>query len=135
MGCESVAAVVDDDESVRVALASLLRSAGLTVILFSSAEELLLSRNLPSIECLILDWRMPGMDGLQLQKHLDANGWRIPTIFLTAHQSEEGRAQALSGGALAFLHKPVDAEVLLTAVRSGLSPKLHIRHTFPPSLA
>jgi FixJ family two-component response regulator len=120
VGCEPVVAVVDDDESVRMALASLLRSVGFVVLLFSSAEELLHRQNLPSIGCLILDWRMPGMDGLQLQKYLDANGWRIPTIFLTAHQSEEGRAQALTGGAIAFLHKPVDAEVLLSAVRSGL---------------
>ena len=63
---------------------------------------------------------MPGMDGLELQSDLSANGWRIPIIFLTAHRSEEGRAQALSGGAIAFLGKPVDADVLLDAVRSGL---------------
>jgi len=64
---------------------------------------------------------MPGMDGLQLQSGLIANGWRIPTIFLTAHRSEEGRAQALRGGAIAFLSKPVNAEVLLDAVQSGLA--------------
>ena len=121
MGDAPVVAVVDDDESVRMALASLLRSVGFAVLLFASAEELLHRQNLPSIGCLILDWRMPGMDGLQLQKHLDANGWRIPTIFLTAHRSEEGRVQALTRGAIAFLHKPVDAEVLLNAVRSGPS--------------
>jgi FixJ family two-component response regulator len=123
VGCEPVVAVVDDDESIRMALASLLRSVGFVVLLFSSAEELLHRQNLSSIRCLILDWRMPGMDGLQLQRNLSANGWRIPTIFLTAHQSEEGRAQALTGGAIAFLHKPVDAEVLLHAVRSGLSKR------------
>jgi FixJ family two-component response regulator len=60
------------------------------------------------------------MDGLQLQNYLIANGWRVPIIFLTAHRSEEGRAQALTGGAVAFLHKPVDADVLLDAVRSGI---------------
>jgi FixJ family two-component response regulator len=120
MGGQPLVAVVDDDESVRMALASLLRSVGFAVLLFSSAEELLHRQNLPSIRCLILDWRMPGMDGLQLQNYLIANGWRVPIIFLTAHRSEEGRAQALTGGAIAFLHKPVDADVLLDAVRSGI---------------
>jgi FixJ family two-component response regulator len=121
MGGKPLVAVVDDDESVRMALASLLRSVGFAVLLFSSAEELLHGQNLLSIGCLILDWRMPGIDGLQLQSDLTANGWRIPIIFLTAHCSEEGRAQALSGGAIAFLRKPVDADVLLDAVQSGFA--------------
>jgi FixJ family two-component response regulator len=119
MGDEPVVAVVDDDASVRAALASLLRSVGFAVMLFSSADEFLSRKNLPLIGCLILDWRMPGMDGLQLQRHLTANGRRVPIVFLTAHRSEEGRAEALSGGAIAFLNKPVDADVLLNAVRSG----------------
>src|ERR1700687_3252826 len=105
MSDRPLVAVVDDDESVRAALASLLRSVGFAVLLFSSAEDLLDRRSLPSIGCMILDWRMPGMDGLQLQSYLTANGWRIPVIFLTAHRNEEGSAQALSGGAIAFLHK------------------------------
>ena len=120
MSGKPVVGVVDDDESVRMALASLLRSVGLAVLLFSSAEELLHRDSLPSIGCLILDWRMTGMDGFQLQRCLRANGWRIPIIFLTAHRSDEGRAQALNAGATAFLNKPVDADVLLDAVRSGL---------------
>jgi FixJ family two-component response regulator len=123
MGGEPVVAVVDDDESVRMALASLLRSVGFAVLLFSSAEELLHRHSLPSIGCLILDWRMPGMDGLQLQRYLSANGWHIPIIFLTAQRSEDGRAQALTGGAIAFLNKPVDAETLLHAVRAGLGQR------------
>jgi FixJ family two-component response regulator len=120
MSSKPVVAVVDDDESVRMALASLLRSVGFAVLVFSSAEELWHHHNLPSIRCLILDWRMPGMDGLQLQSYLTAIGWRVPIVFLTAHRSEEGRAQALTGGAIAFLQKPVDADVLLDAVRSGV---------------
>src|SRR6267378_70777 len=121
MGSKPVVAVVDDDESVRMALASLLRSVGFAVLLFPSAEDLLHRENLQSIGCMILDWRMPGIDGLQLQKQLAAGGWRIPIVFLTAHCSEEGRAQALTAGAIAFLRKPVDADVLLDAVKSGLS--------------
>src|ERR1700730_12875714 len=101
----AVVAVVDDDESVRMALASLLRSVGFAVLVFSSAEELLHRQNLPSIGCLIRYWRMPGMDGLQLQSYLAANGWRIPIVFLTAHRSEAGRAQAFTRGAIAFLNK------------------------------
>jgi FixJ family two-component response regulator len=121
MGGRSIVAVVDDDESVRLALSSLLRSVGFEVLLFSSAEEFLQSRNLDSIGCLILDWHMPGMSGLQLQTHASDSGWSIPIIFLTAHYSEERRAQALSSGAVAFLHKPVDSERLLEAVRTALA--------------
>jgi FixJ family two-component response regulator len=119
----SIIAVVDDDASVRAALASLLRSVGFAVLLFASADELLNGKDLQSIGCLILDWRMPGMDGLELQRHLRANGWRIPIIFLTAHRNDAGRAQALTAGAIEFLSKPFDAEVLLTAVKSGLDAR------------
>lgn len=121
MGDASVIAVVDDDESVRMAVASLLRSVGFVVLLFASAEEFLKGKDVRSIACLILDLRMPGMDGLQLQRHLHANAWRVPTIFLTAHADDRGRAQALTGGALAFLPKPFDADVLLSAVKSALN--------------
>ena len=121
MGEASVIAVVDDDESVRLAVASLLRSVGFVVLRFASAEEFLNARDVQSIACLILDLRMPGMDGLQLQRHLRAEGWLVPTIFLTAHGDDRGRAQALVGGALAFLPKPFDADVLLNAVKSALN--------------
>jgi FixJ family two-component response regulator len=117
-------AVVDDDESVRLALASLLRSAGFGVLLFTSAEEFLSGSDRHSITCLILDVRMPGMDGLQLQRHLRADGWSTPTVFLTAHGHDAGRAQALAGGAMACLPKPFDADVLLSAVKSALDGAL-----------
>ena len=120
MGSHPVIAVVDDDQSVRAALGSLLRSVGFAVLPFSSAEEFLRGQHLSRIDCLILDWRMPGIDGMQLQCELAASGSRIPIIFLTAHCTEEGRAQAVRKGAIAFLNKPVDAEVLLDAVRSGV---------------
>jgi FixJ family two-component response regulator len=121
MGNASVIAVVDDDESVRMALASLLRSVGFAVLLFASAEEFLRGKDAQSIACLILDVRMPGMDGLQLQKHLRGNGWRVPTIILTAHGPDHARTQALAGGVMVFLPKPFDAEVLLNAVKSALN--------------
>jgi FixJ family two-component response regulator len=116
---EAVIAVVDDDQSVRMALASLLRSAGFTALLFASAEEFLTGGNGP-IACLILDLRMPGMDGLQLQEHLRAEGRLVPTIFLTAHSQDPARARALAAGALAFLPKPFDADVLLGVVQAAV---------------
>ena len=121
MGGRSIVAVVDDDESVRLALSSLLDSMGFVVLLFSSAEEFLQSQSRDSIGCLILDWHMPGMNGLQLQTHVRDSGWSIPIVFLTAHYTEERRAQALSNGAIAFLSKPVDSEKLLEAVRTALA--------------
>jgi FixJ family two-component response regulator len=121
MGNASVIAVVDDDQSVRMAVASLLRSVGFVVLLFASAEEFLRGMDVQSIACLILDVRMPGMDGFQLQKQLRADGWFVPTIFLTAHADDSGRSQALAAGATAFLPKPFDADVLLNAVHSAFN--------------
>ena len=113
-------AVVDDDASVRTALASLLRSAGFVVLLFASAEEFLRgSDKAATIECLILDWCMPGMNGLELQRTLLANDSRVPTIFLTAHANDVRRSEALRGGAIAFLPKPFDADTLLRVVKSA----------------
>lgn len=121
MGGKPIVAIVDDDESVRLALSSLLDAMGFAVVRFSSAEEFLQSKNRDSIGCLILDWHMPGMNGLQLQTHSRDNRWSIPIVFLTAHYTEERRAQALSNGAIAFLSKPVDSEKLLEAVKKGLA--------------
>lgn len=121
MAGKPIIAVVDDDESVRLALSSLLDSMGFEVLLFSSAEEFLQRKNRESIRCLILDWHMPGMSGLQLQTHVNDKGWSIPIVFLTAHYTEERRAQALSNGAIAFLSKPVNSEKLLEAVRTALA--------------
>jgi FixJ family two-component response regulator len=119
MGEASVIAVVDDDESVRMAVASLLRSVGFVVLRFASAEEFLNARDVQSIGCLILDLQMPGMDGLQLQTQLRAKRWLVPTIFLTAYGDDRARAQAFAGGAMAFLPKPFDADLLLSAVKSA----------------
>ena len=117
---QPVVAVVDDDESIREALAGLLSSVGLTVILFASAEEFLRHQRPDEIGCLILDWHMPGMDGQQLQSTLAATGLSIPIVFLTAHYTEERRAQAMKAGAIAFLQKPADTQKLLEAIDRGL---------------
>jgi FixJ family two-component response regulator len=102
-----------------MAVASLLRSIGFVVLRFASAEEFLSERDARSIACLILDLQMPGMDGLQLQRLLRAEGWLVPTIFLTAYGDDRARAQAFAGGAMAFLPKPFDADILLSAVKSA----------------
>ncbi len=112
--------IVDDDESVRQAIHGLLRSVALPVVAFASAEDFLRSDHLESTGCLILDLRMPGMDGLELYKRLAREGRRIPIIILTAHGDDAARASALEAGAVAFLRKPADPEALLAAVESSL---------------
>jgi FixJ family two-component response regulator len=113
--------IVDDDESVREAIKSLLRSVGLRVDVFASAEEFLKSDALKDAGCLIVDLRMPGMSGLELQARLGAAQYKIPLIFITAHASDrEARARALQAGAVDFLSKPFHEEVLLKHVYAAL---------------
>jgi FixJ family two-component response regulator len=113
-------AIVDDDDEVRDALQGLLRSAGLCSQTFESAEAFLGSGHQRETGCLITDIRMPGMSGLQLQARLNAECCRIPTIFITAHGDEEMRFQALRAGAVEFLQKPFDDELLVESVRAAL---------------
>ena len=113
-------AVVEDDESYRVALQRLLKSAGLFVRSFASAEDFLNSGQQHETGCLIADIRMPGMSGLDLQAKLNAEHCRIPTIFITAHGDEKMRLQAMRGGAVKFFAKPFDGETLLKSVQSAL---------------
>jgi FixJ family two-component response regulator len=113
-------AVIDDDESVRTALQELLKSAGLPARSFASAEEFLKSGQQRQTGCVIADIRMPGMSGLEMQAKLNADHCRIPTIFITAHGDEKMRMQALRAGAVEFLSKPFDDEVLLDSVRAAL---------------
>jgi FixJ family two-component response regulator len=115
-----IVAVVDDDESVRTALRELLRSAGLPARAFASAEDFLKSGQQEQTGCLIADIRMPGLSGLELQAKLNADHYRIPTIFITAHGDEKMRMQALRAGAVEFLAKPFDDESLLEKVRTAL---------------
>jgi FixJ family two-component response regulator len=119
-GPQPLIAIVDDDESVREALQSLLKSMGLRAEGFISAEDFLHSAPLPDTTCLILDVRMPGMGGLELQRQLAAAEYRIPIIFITAHGDEDTRARALQAGAADFLAKPFSEEALLTAVHVAL---------------
>ena len=113
--------IVDDDESVREAIKGLLRSVGIRANVFGSAEEFLKSDAVKDTDCLILDVRMPGMSGLELQAQLTAAHYKIPLIFITAHASDrEARDRALQGGAVDVLYKPFKEEVLLKHVYAAL---------------
>jgi len=112
--------VVDDDDSVREATASLLRSFGFSVKEFASAEQFLDSPFLGKTACLILDVRMPGMSGAELQRQLASERRRVPIIFITAHDDQAMQAKVMRGGAIDFLRKPFSEEALFRAVYSGL---------------
>lgn len=115
--------VVDDDESVRESLSGLIRSVGFGVMVFASAEEFLGSNRLLDTDCLILDVRMPGLSGIDLQRQLAASHTSIPVIFITAHGDEEARVRALNGGAVDYLLKPFSEEALLKAIDTALKSK------------
>jgi FixJ family two-component response regulator len=112
--------VVDDDEAIREATESLIRSVGFRVVVYASAEEFLRSSHLQVTACLIVDVRMPGMSGLELQQQLATANYSIPIIFITAHGDADTRARALRAGAVAFLDKPFSDEILLGAVQAAL---------------
>src|SRR5712692_1615980 len=126
-GNNKLVAIVDDDDSVRSALQGLLKAVGLPAQAFASAEEFLKSGQQHQTACLIADIRMPGMSGLELQAQLNADHCRIPTIFITAHGDAKMRMQALRAGAVEFMAKPFDDEVLLESVRAALESWVPIR--------
>ena len=113
--------VVDDDRSVVEAIVSLLESVGYTAAGFVSAQDFLNSPQLRRTACLILDVRMPGIGGLELQGRLAAENIHTPIIFITANGGLEVSAEALNGGAVACLRKPFSQESLLGALRSALA--------------
>jgi FixJ family two-component response regulator len=112
--------VVDDDLSVRVAMERLLKSVGLTVITFASAQEFLDQATPEWSGCLIVDLRMPGMGGLDLQDQLSARRVNLPVIFLTGYGTVPASVRAMKAGAVDFLEKPVDDQTLLDAVHKAL---------------
>jgi FixJ family two-component response regulator len=120
----ALVSMVDDDASVRSSTMRLLRCSGLRAEAFMSAEAFLGSELIDQTACLLLDVRMPGMDGLELQQRLLEQGKRIPVIFLSARASKEEQARAWQAGAFAFLRKPVSKEVLLRAIQSVLEPPI-----------
>lgn len=120
---KSLIAVVDDDQSVRDALENLISSVGFEVKLFASAEDFLDSDTPLQTDCAVLDVRLPGITGLELQRRLAADGQSIPVIIITAQGDDKTRDEAVAGGAVAFLKKPFKEEVLLAALESALKRK------------
>ena len=119
--------IVDDDEEVRSALQELLLSVGIDACCFGSTQELL-HADLPDRPgCLILDVRMPGASGLDLQQHLASNGHTRPIIFLTGHGDIAMTVQAMKAGAIDFLTKPVRDQTLLDAVAAGIEKDISLR--------
>jgi len=116
----SLISIVDDDESVRESLEGLLKSVGFSVEAFALATDFLNSTALHATDCLILDVRMPGMSGPELQTKLIAIQRLIPIIFITAHGDETVRARVLANGAVDCLLKPFNDDALLNAVNAAL---------------
>jgi FixJ family two-component response regulator len=120
MATAPLISIVDDDDSLRNSLGNLLRSVGLRVREFASADAFLGSQNVRETACLILDVRMPCMDGLELQRHIVAADWRLPIVFVTSHADDGARARALDAGAVGFLYKPFREQDLLDAIDTAL---------------
>ena len=116
-------AIVDDEKAVCRAIGRLVVSAGFESESFSSAEEFLRSCRERKPDCLILDLRLPGMSGLELQQQLTTDHCRIPIVFVSAHDDPSSRREALQSGASAFLGKPFDDEALREAIHSAMKPR------------
>jgi FixJ family two-component response regulator len=116
-----VISIIDDDESVREATKSLVRSLGYKAAVFASAEEYLQSDRLDDSSCLITDLHMPGMSGVDLQDRLIADGRQIPMIFVTAYYEEKVRDRVLDAGAYGFLRKPFNDESLIECLDKALT--------------
>jgi FixJ family two-component response regulator len=115
-----IISIIDDDESMRCALKSLVTSLGFKAYTFASAEQYLDSPRLDDTSCLISDLQMPGLNGIELQQSLLAQGRHIPIIFVTAFPEERMRARAIEAGALGFLGKPFDSSKLVELIDKAL---------------
>jgi len=114
-------AVVDDDQGIREAMDDLVKSFGYECRLFASAEEFLAFEPRSAIDCMLVDVKMPGLSGIELQAELNKNVERPPVIFVTSYKDERTRSTAIKGGAFAFLGKPVDVEKLIDCLKSALA--------------
>ena len=124
---KAIVFVVDDDLSVREALGSLIRAAGLAVRTFASAQEFLACSREETPSCLILDVRLPGLSGLDLQQRMAEAGLDIPIIFITGHGDVPTSVRAMKAGAIEFLTKPVSDEELLAAIQDAIKRDLVAR--------
>jgi FixJ family two-component response regulator len=115
-----VISIIDDDESVRAATRSLVRSLGFTAFTFASAEDFLQSPRASDSSCVITDVQMPGLSGVELQSRLLAQGQRIPIIFITAFPDKSIEARAMKAGAICFLSKPFEGSTLIKCLDRAL---------------
>jgi FixJ family two-component response regulator len=113
--------IIDDEEPLRIALSRLLRASGYRVALYESAEQFLNTAHLHEPGCILLDFNMPGMGGLQLQEQLRSDQNKLPIIFLTGNGNEGIRELAFNGGAHDFLYKPVVKEELINTIERVLA--------------
>ena len=118
--------IVDDEPSICKALSRLIRSAGFDVITYGSAQAFLDDKPASEPDLLVLDVRMPGMNGLDLQNHLAASGRTIPIVFITAHENDVAKATAMAAGAVAFFQKPLDEKDLLGVIHKALNLNIKI---------
>ena len=119
----AVVSIVDDDESVRAAMSSLVRSLGYEALVFASAEAFLASPRLGDTSCLIVDIQMPGMSGLDLQAELQTRRSTIPVIFITAFPEERIRRRAEAAGAVGVFSKPVEDHIIVGCLVAALRHK------------
>jgi FixJ family two-component response regulator len=115
--------IIDDDESVRIATESLVRSLGFSARTFASAEDFLNSPLLGETACVITDVQMPGMSGVELQSHLRSKGDATPLIFITAFPEERIRRQVDAAGAIGFLAKPFDGHAMIECIDRALGER------------
>lgn len=116
----AVIAIVDDDEALREALGSVMKAAGFSSRTFASAEDFLICDDCDETACLILDVRLPGMSGIELQRRLADAHRRLPIIFVTAHGDASLRESLMRSGAAAFFYKPVRSDALLKEIHAAL---------------
>lgn len=122
--------VVDDDPSVRRSLARLIRSAGFRVETFAQAQDFLEQKGWMDPNCLVLDVNLPGLSGLDLQKELSSKGYSMPIVFITGYGTIPMTVQAMKGGAVEFLEKPVDHQVLLNAIHQAIEKDRQMRRQY-----
>jgi FixJ family two-component response regulator len=115
-----IISIIDDDESIRIATKSLVRSLGFSAYTFASADEFLASPQMADTACVISDVQMPNMSGIELQERLAATGYRMPVIFITAYPDENVRVRAMNAGAICYLNKPFDLQTLINCLGEAL---------------
>lgn len=120
MTARTLVAIVDDEESIRRALARLLRVSGLEACAFASGQEFLDSLDGGRPDCVLLDMNMPGLTGLEVLKALMAAGEQLPVVIVTAYDEPNSREQCLAAGAASFLLKPLDRQVILDAIAAAI---------------